>query len=190
MADSDSDEWKDLQYASAGISAISAVTGAFTQANAARAQGNVEATISGINSKIASLQSSETLESGDLSASREELKSKQVQGSILASQGASGVDVGSGSSALVRNAAGAVGIQDALTIRNNAQRQAFGFQTQALEESAKGEFAQLTAKAQSDQDILNGGLEAIRGPLGIAANALKWQRYEQGGGSRLPFDQA
>lgn len=185
----DSEEYKDLTYASAGISAISAITGAFTQANAARAQGDVESIISGINSRIASLQSAETIEAGDIAASREELKSQQVQGSILSSQGASGIDVGSGSSALVRNAARSVGTQDALTIRNNAQRQAFGFQTQALSETSKGQIAQLTAKAQADQDILNGGLSAIRGPLSIAANYLKWQRSERGNDGRLPFNE-
>lgn len=190
MASSKSDS-DDVEYASAGIAAISAISGAFSQARAYKAQGAIESTISGINSNIASLQSKETLAAGDLAVSREDLKTTQTEGSVLANQGASGTAVGSGSNVLVRNAVRSTGDQDALTIRNNAQRQAFGYNSQALEETYKGQFATLTATAQSDQTLLAGGLQAIQTPLSNYANYLRWQRYQGGSGDSKPFpDQA
>lgn len=183
----DSEEYGQLSLASAGISAISSIGSAISQAGAYRAQGDIESTISRINGNIASLQSKETLEQGDVEASREELKTEQETGSILAGQGASGIDVSSGSSVLERNAVRSTGEQDALTIKNNAQRQAFGYNMQALQDTYKGQFAELTAKAQADQTILNGGLQAIERPLSMYANSLRWQRYEGGTGDRKPF---
>lgn len=183
----DSQQYKALTYASAGVSALSAISGAFTQSAAYRAQGDIESTISRINANIANLQSSEALEAGDIAASRAKLKYDQEAGSVLSSQGASGVDVSSGSSALVRNSIRFSGAQDALTIRNNAQRQAFGYKTQALQATYSGKISQLTANAQSEQALLNGGLSAIRGPLSIYANSQRWQRFERGSGDNAPF---
>lgn len=185
----DSSEYQGLMYASAGIGAISSIVGAFTQSSAYKAQGDIEASIARTNSNIAKLQSKEAIEQGEIEASREDIKTNQIVGSVRATQGASGIDVASGSSALVRNSITSVGDQDELTIRNNAQRRAFGYQAQALQETGRGEFAQLTAKAQSTQSLINGGLQAIQVPLGIYANSLRWQRFEGGGGDRLPFDQ-
>lgn len=175
-----------LIYSSMGLSSIGAIISGFQQANAYKAQGEYESTVANTNAKIAQLQEKETLDAGNVEASRQDLKTRQDVGSILASQGASGVDVRSGSSALVRNSVGAVGNQDELTIRSNAQRQAFGYKVQATEDDYRGQFAQLTAKAESEQTLLSGGLKAISGPLSIYSNYLRWSRG-LGGNSSLPF---
>lgn len=173
-------------YASMGLSAIGAITSAFTQSAAYKAQGDYEATVANTNAKLAQLQSKQTLEAGDIEASRENLKTQQAIGSVRATQGASGVDVASGSSALVRNSIQSVGQQDELTIRNNAQKQAWGYQTEAIEDTYKGQFEKDTASAESEQSILNGGLKAISGPLSIESNYLRWSRGMTGT-SQVPF---
>lgn len=177
-----------LMFASMGISAISAIGNAFSQSRAFKAQGDYEAGLARTNSAIASLQSKQTLEAGDAEASRKNMQTQQQVGAERAAQGASGVDVASGSSALVRNATASVGAIDELTIRNNAARQAWGYQTEAIQDTYKGQFAQLTAKAQSQQSLLTGGLEAISGPLGIYAKYKYLEsRFERGSGSLKPF---
>lgn len=173
-------------YASMGLSAIGAITSAFTQSAAYKAQGDYEATVANTNAKLAQLQSKQTLEAGDIEASRKDLQTQQAVGATRAQQGASGVDVASGSSALVRNSIQSVGQQDELTIRSNAQKQAWGYQTEAMQDTFKGKFAQLTASAESEQSILNGGLKAISGPLSIESNYLRWSRGMTGT-SKLPF---
>lgn len=176
-------------YASMGASVISAIINGFTQANAYKAQGEYASTIAGTNAKIAQLQEEETLQAGDVAASRETLKAQQVQGALRASQGASGIDVSSASSVLARNAVRSASEQDALTIRNNAQRRAWGYKMQALNDTYAGKFAKLTASTQSDQSILTGGLKAVSGPLAIESNYLRWSRG-MGGASSLPFPNA
>ena len=173
-------------YASMGLSAIGAVLSGFEQSNAYKAQGVVEASIAATNAKISDLQSSEVLEQGNIAASRVDRRATQDQASILARQGASGTDVGSGSNALVRNAVKSNAVDDELTIRNNAQRQAWGYKMQATADAYRGQFAQLTAKAESEQTLLNSGLKAISGPLSIESNYLRWSRG-MGGNSSVPF---
>ena len=186
---------RNMMFASAGMSAIGAITNAFSQASALRAQGDYQQTLADTNAKIANLQAKETLETGDIMASRKNLQTQQQVGAIRAQQGASGVDVASGSAAAVRAGAQGVGAIDELTIRNNAQRQAWGYQTEAEMDTFKGQFAQLTAKAGATQSLMSGGLEAISGPLAMYAKYKYMQKYlgvggsagVEGGGSPLPY---
>ena len=170
-------------YAGMGISAIGAITNAISQSSAEKAQGAYESSIAGANAEIAGVQERQALETGDIQASRENLKTQQTVGAERAAQGASGVDVASGSSALVRTGTEGIGAQDELTIRNNAARQAWGYQTQAIQDTYQGKFAQLTATAQSTQSLLTGGLTAVSGPLAIESNYLRFARYMGVGGS-------
>lgn len=181
-----------LMYSSMGLSAIGAIATAFESSKSIRAQGDYEASIARTNATIAGIQAKQAIQEGDVAASRKDMETQQTVGALRASQGASGVDVNVGSPAAARAGVAGVGAIDELTIRNNAARQAWGYQTEAIEDTYKGQFAQLTAKSQSDQSLLNGGLQAISGPLGIESNYLRWSRY-MGGGSggqaqRLPFN--
>lgn len=172
----------ETMYASMGLSAISAITHAFSQSSAIKAQGDYEQTISNTNAKIANLQAKEAEQAGDLAAAKENSKTQQTVSAVRAAQGASGVDVSSGSSALVREAIQGAGVQDELTLRNNAARQAWGYKTEAIQDTFRGQFARLTSRAQSEQSLLSGGLSAISGPLAIESNYLRFSRY-MGGGS-------
>lgn len=179
-----------LMYASMGVSALGAVVTAFGESSASRAQGEYEAGIARTNATIAGIQARQTLEAGDITASRKDMETRAVVGTLRARQGGSGVDVNAGSPAAVRAGVAGVGGADELTIRNNAARQAWGFQTEAIEDIYKGQFAQLTAKSKSRQSILNGGLSAISGPLSIGANYQRFARYMdkyRAGTKDLPF---
>ena len=55
-------------------------------------------------------------------------------------------------------------------------------QTQAIQETEQGQMEQLTAEQKSTQTLATGGLQAVSGPLGMYANAMRWQRYLGGGG--------
>lgn len=172
-----------VMYAGMGISAIGAITNAFSEAAADKAQGAYESTIANTNAEIAGVQARQTLETGDIEASRKELQTQGQVGAERAAQGASGVDVASGSSALVRGSTALAGGIDELTIRNNAARQAWGYQTQAIQSTFQGQFDQLTATSKSTQALLTGGLQAVSGPLSIESNYLRFARYMGVGGS-------
>lgn len=178
-------------YASMGLSSLSSILTTIGQARALTAQGEYEQSISETNAALARLQGKQTIEAGDVAASRKELETEGAIGAQRAAGGASGVDVNTGSSAIVGAATRGAGAIDELTIRNNAARQAWGYQTEAIQDTFKGQIASLTSKAQTDQTILTGGLQAVSGPLAIESNYLRWSRYMGGGGTgsdRLPFN--
>lgn len=156
-------------YALMGVDAVSSIGTSYAQSKALRAKGSYEEGLANTNAIMAEMSGEQAIEAGDISASRKDLETKQKVGSVLATQGASGVDVASGSNAAVRNALNLVGTTDALTIRDNARRVAWGYKTQAMNDRYQGKFAQLTAKSESEQSLLEGGLKAIEGPLSIYA---------------------
>lgn len=168
-------------YASMGVSAASSLVTGYAQSRAIRSKGAYDASIANTNAAMADLAGEQTIAAGDIAAGRKDLETQQKVGEQRAAQGASGVDVGSGSAAITRGATELVGNVDAMTIRNNASRRAFGYQVQGDQDRFQGKFAQLTAKSESDQTLLSGGLEAISGPLSMYANNLRWSKYLGGG---------
>src|SRR5262245_48979115 len=171
-----------LMYAAMGSSAISSFGTAYAQAQAIKAQGDYRRSVADTNARIANLQAAETLEAGDIAASRENLKTMGRVGSLRAAQGASGTDISKGSNVLTRQATEFAGNMDELQIRTNAARQAWGFKTQAIMDTYEGQFAKMTAANQAQQTLLSGGMQAISGPLSIEANYLRWSRYMGGTG--------
>jgi hypothetical protein len=181
-----------LMFASMGLSAIGAITSAFMESSAIKAQGAYEKSISDTNAAIASLQSTETLQAGQVATARRISQTQQQVGTQRAVTGASGTDVAGASAVLGRLTTENVGGIDALTIKNNAQRQAFGYQAQGIQATAAGQFAELTARARATQSLLMGGLQALEGPLAIESRYMLYQKYlgrtmATGGYSGTPF---
>lgn len=170
-------------YASMGGSAIGSLGTAYAQSRSLKASGVYQEGLAKTNAAMADLAGQQTLEAGDIAASRKNLETRQATGSELARQGASGVDVGSGSAALVRGGTNLVGQTDEMTIRNNAARQAWGYKVQGIQDQFQGRFARLTADSEANQSLLTGGLQAISGPLGMYSNYKMWSRRSGLGGT-------
>lgn len=181
---------KNLMIPSMVISSAGSIATLLGQVRSAKAQGDYEQSIARTNTKLAEFQGKQVLEEGDIEASRERLKAELTQGAQRAAQGASGTDVNAGSNVLTRLSTENIGAMDELTIRNNAARRAWGYHTEAIQDTYKGQFARLTADAQVHQSILTGGLKAIEGPTSIYANYLRFSRWMQGGSganTSVPF---
>jgi len=168
--------------ASMATSALSSIGGAVLQSSAIKAQGTYANSIAQSNAAMANLKATQTLQAGDVAASRKQLQTEAAVGTARAEGGASGVDVNRGSPAMTQAGIATAGGIDVATIKNNAQRQAWGLQTQAIQETEQGQMEQLTAQQKSTQTLATGGLQAVSGPLSIYSNALRWQRYLGGGG--------
>lgn len=176
----------DLLYASMGLSVIGSIATAYGAAASAKAQGDYEQSIARTNATLARYQADEVRKTGDFMASRKILETQSEVGAIRAVQGGSGIDINSGSSTIVRKAVENVGATDALTIRNNADKQAWGYETEAISDSYKGAFARMRGRNQAEQSLLNGGLSAISMPLGIYARFKSYSGSDAS--SRLPFN--
>lgn len=128
------------------------------------------------NSQIASENAAQDLkyadtaaEIGNIDAAQSEQKTRAELGSIKANQGASGVEIGTGSSANVQASASQVGMLDAMTIRSNAARAAYGYQVGAVNEEAEAKLD----KRESRNDLIAGATNAGTTVLGGAAKGVQ-----------------
>ena len=124
-------------YAAAASIAMAVIGGAVSyegaQQNAAaqKASADYQAQVAGVNAKVAQQNADAANQQGEFNATQASMKAKAQVGAIMAQQGANGLDVNSGSNVDVRSSAAQMGQLDAVSIRSNAARQAYGYETQA-----------------------------------------------------------
>ena len=155
--------------ASSGVKAYGQIQTA--EANAAADKYNAQ--VAENNSTIATQQAQWSAESGEQQVAKQELENRAKIGGIEANQGASGVEVGTGSNADVVSSAKEIGALDALTIRSNAVRKAYGYQVQSTSDKAQ---AGLDTMAASNA-VKAGKIAAISTLLGGAAQGSQYSDY-------------
>lgn len=129
----------------AGVGAAVSAVGQVKAGNAAKRAGeaaqaasNSEAQISDYNANVADLQAQDATQRGALDESRFRTTVRATIGSQRAGFAASGVDVGFGSAVDVQADAAKLGELDALQIRSNAAREAWGYEVQAVDFRNRG----------------------------------------------------
>lgn len=160
------------------IGAAGQVVNGISQSNAAKTNAKIQAA----NAGIAENNANYTAEVGEVNAAKAEMKTRQEMGGVIAAQGASGIDVNSGSAVQVQSSVAQQGQLDALTIRGNASKAAYGYQTQAAGDTFQAELD----KNQATNSEIAGGVGAATTFLGgeLSADA-NYQKYLSTGGS--PF---
>jgi hypothetical protein len=129
--------------AGAGISAA----GAYGSMEASSKNAAYQAQVAANNAKIALSNAAMDTQSGEISAANQGLKTRAAVGKTLSQQGASGIDVNTGSAPKVRAAESELGALDAMTIRSNAAKKAYADTVAATGDTAESQL--LTA--ESDQ---------------------------------------
>lgn len=153
--------------ASAGAGVMGAL-GNIWSGKASKEMAEYKGAVGLINAKQARLQ-------GQAISDAQRRKTSGLIGQQHALQGASGVDVGSGSPVDVRASSAALGELDALTILNNAETKALGFQQQRQLDLAAGEAGETA-----------GYIGAATSLLGAAGSVSdKWLRYKTPYGGTL-----
>jgi hypothetical protein len=106
-------------------------------------------------------QSANALVRGDEAASRSAVATRQLSGGQRAAFGAQGVDINSGSASDVIANDQQLGDLDVMTIKNNAAREAHGFDMQANLARKAGANAARNYNNQAISTLLTGGADAI-----------------------------
>ena len=132
-----------IALASSAYSTISGFETQQRQAWAAQAQGKYEAAVDEQNAALSDKQAQDAIERGQIEEARQRLVTRQTIGATRAAQAAQGVDVGSGSAVDVQASEAGLGELDALMIRNNAAREAYGFKVQAIQERQHAKIARV-----------------------------------------------
>ena len=146
------------------------------EAGQARSQAAAyQAQVAANNAEIARRNATMDIQSGETAAVNQGLKTAQRVGQEKATQGASGLDVNSGSAVAVRAGTAQVGMLDALTIRSNAAKKAYGEQVQATSDTAQSQLL----SAESSQAATAGEIGAagtlLSGASTVGANYTKFQ---------------
>lgn len=153
--------------------------GSIEQGRAAAAAANYNSMIQARNAQVANANAAVTARSGESQAAISEQKTRAVAGAIKANEAASGIDVNSGSALLTQTSSEDLGALDALTIRSNASRQAYGYETQAASEQNQSQLSQFEAQADTTAGNI-GAASTILGSVGSATD--NFMRYQINGG--------
>jgi hypothetical protein len=132
-----------------------------------------QANIARMNADIARQNAVYESNLGEVQAQQQGMKTRAVIGQTKATQGASGLDLNSGSAVEVRASEAELGAEDQATIRSNAARRAYGFQVEAAQDTAQ---ASLLDKASSNAEIggfIDAGTSILGGGGSLSSRWLK-----------------
>jgi len=122
-------------------------------------QGKIDAATAETNRRLAMAQANDALLRGSIEESRYRRQIAQVIGGQKAAFGQRNVAV-SGTPLDILSDTAQVGEEDALTIRNNAARQAWGYRNQASEASRWGDNQLLNSRGKAVGTLLTAGAQA------------------------------
>ena len=161
--------------AGAGISAA----GSYGSMEATSRNAAYQAQVAANNAKVAVENAGMATQAGEVAATNRGLKTRAQVGQTLARQGASGVDVNSGSAPKVRAAQSEVGMLDALTIRSNAAKQAYGYETQATNFTAEGGLESMEAAEASEAAPVAAFGQFLGGASSVGGQFAKYSQTAQ-----------
>lgn len=151
-----------LMVAAVGLSAISAgvsAYGAYTQQDAANKAAEYNAKVAERNKTIADMQAEQVKKQGEIDARNYKQQVSALKGSQRAGYAGSGVLVDAGTPFQVGEDTSVLGELDAMTIKRNAARQAWGYQVQGMNYASEGELSRLSKRSA----LLSGGTSLASG---------------------------
>jgi hypothetical protein len=131
------------------------------QSMAVKARGDYEEFIARQNADLADRDAKEIEKRGDKASSDYKNQVNQLKGQQRSSMAAQGIDINQGSAAEIQKETATLGALDALQLKNNAWREAFGMRGQANQYRAQGRMAKVAAKNEAKNTLLTGGMKAL-----------------------------
>ncbi|WP_192956071.1 hypothetical protein [Klebsiella pneumoniae] len=147
------------------------------QAYSQHQQGKYAQAVANQNADIAETQAQDAVNRGNIQAEEVRRRNRQAAGTQAATMGATGADLSSGTSLDIFGDTAQFGTLDALTTVNNAQREAYGYQTQAANYEAQASAAKSSGTIGAATTLLTAPLKA-------------YGAYHMFGGTWNPFTQS
>lgn len=140
----------------AALSVVQALSGAYSAYSAGREAEK----LAKFNARMLELKAEDAKKRGQERANIARQRTKKLIGSQRANFAAQGVRVGRGSALDLTLEAQDIGDVDAMTIKNNARREAFGFQSEGIGARLRGELAEIEGTSRATDTILTGAVRA------------------------------
>ncbi|MHC8321202.1 virion core protein, T7 gp14 family [Pseudomonas sp. GB2N2] len=141
--------------------AIMAV-GGLMQAQAAKKEGAAAASAALQNAQFSEASAADTIKRGDFESDQQRIQTRDAIGTQRAGFAANGIDVNSGTAANIQDDTAQLGELDALTIKNNAAREAWGYGTQATQFKTSAKNSLSTANSNMFGSLLSSGANGAR----------------------------
>lgn len=130
---------------------VNANAAAKQTAAANRARNEFEAQVANNNMIIAERQAKDAIQRGEVEAQQQALRARQIAAQREAAFAGSGLFLGTGTPLDVAESEAGLSALDNLTIRNNAEREALGFRTQASNFQSEEQLALARAKTPAER---------------------------------------
>lgn len=150
--------------------------GSIQQGNAARAQASYQSQVERNNATIAERQAQDAEQRGRVEEQRQRIQNARLAGTQRTAFAGAGVDLGSGSPLDVLMDTRQLGELDALTIRSNAAREAYGFRTQSSNLMAQSALTQRAGQNAQAAGAVGAGSTLLTGTGNLAATAVKFKK--------------
>ncbi|MBA3755528.1 MAG: hypothetical protein H0X02_04580 [Nitrosomonas sp.] len=132
------------------------------QSQAQEAQGDYTRQQMETNADLAEMNAADTIKRGDQAANVKKTQAKGVVGAQRAALAAQGLDLSDGSAAEIQAETAELGELDAMSIKNDAWRQAWGYRVEASNSRAGGQWAQMAGRNSARNTMLAGGISAFQ----------------------------
>lgn len=163
-----------------GVTTAALLVGAAVAAYATYSQGQQQSKIASANANIASQNAAINNQNaivaenqGAAAGAAQELKARQANSTLRASAGSNGLDVNSGTVGALQDQNTSMGEFNALTSRNNAAREAWGYQVQATNSTNQANIDQFSSKSDAMNGYLGAGAQLITGAGSAGSNYIK-----------------
>jgi hypothetical protein len=149
--------------------AATAVSGAYA-ADTQKEAGQYQAEVAQQNAELDEHRAAQASQIGAIEEERHRAKVRQMAGSQRANLAAQGIDLQSGTAEALVDETYTMGEVDALTIRYNAQQEAWGYRTSAVNERNSGRFAKWGGKRQATGTYLSTAASMASSGYGAYSN--------------------
>ena len=161
----------------AGLMAVSGLVsgfGASQSASAASSAASYQSQVDANNAQIAAENAKLATSVGESQAEQSELQTRATAGSVKAAQGANYITTGTGSAAAVNRSVSELGMLDAATIRSNAARNAYGFETQQMGFQAESQLQASAANEDTEAGDIGFATSLLGGATSGATKYAQW----------------
>lgn len=153
-------------------STLASARGAYVQSKAAQGQARFQAGVARNNATMAEYAAKDAIERGGEAANRSNQQYRQLRGKQVVAMAANGIDLGSGSAANILEDTDVMASIDATTIRNNAARQAWGYQVEGQNYSSSAKMYDASADAESPWMSAGASLLGGAAQVGMAGQQM------------------
>jgi hypothetical protein len=156
-----------MAVASLAIGAMSA----YQQSKSQQASMDYQSKVAQNNAITAEYQAQDAIKRGEVAEAEQRRRTSMLKGSQTARLAANGLDISEGSALNILSDTDWMGEQDALTVRDNASREAWAYRQQGANSQSNSNM--LSASADAQNPLLSGATSIMTNPaLGTVAN--KW----------------